>query len=171
MDWLIVIISLVIAGGTIWGIQMLFKRRYDKIGKVVCWWYTLPALSGIGIMCSYIIIGFYLYFTTFNPNYIFFFWLGLVLLGFYFFFGRAAIGSFGIFWNGRMIPWKAIYDYQFTERLGNRLRWQFRWRESPAAAGNRYTIIIIPASHRVKTEEIIRNTLQSQSDDLKEETH
>lgn len=101
MDWFLFITSLIVAGGTIWGMRFSSKRRYSEIGQVICWWYTGPAIFGIGIMGSYTIAGFYLYFTTFIPSYILFFWLGLVVIGFYYFFGRAAIGSLGVFSGGR----------------------------------------------------------------------
>lgn len=170
MDWFLFIISLISTAGIIWCIRFFFIRKLKKIGPIVCWWYTVPAISGIGIMCAYTITGFYLFFTTYKSAYISLCLLGFIMLAFYFFFGRAAIGSSGFFSGGHIIPWKAIYDYRLTEKWGNRLRWQFRWRVSPAAAGDRQAICVIPASCRSTAEEVIRNTIHIQSDGLKKET-
>jgi hypothetical protein len=167
MDWFVVILSLLIAAGTIWGIQFFFKRVYREIGQIICQWYTGPAISGIVILGLYTIGVLYLYCTSFTPNYLLLFPFGLIVLGFYYYFGRAAIGSAGVFINGRVIAWNTIYNYQLTETWGKRLRWQFHWRESSAPAGDRSTAVIIPASHRPKAEEVIRTTLENQSDDSK----
>jgi hypothetical protein len=167
MDWFLLILSLLIAAGTIWGIRFFFYRNYREIGQITCRWYTDAAITGIIILGLYTVGVLYFYFTTLMSNYLLLFPLGLIVLGFYYFFGRAAIGSAGVFINGRVVAWNKIYNYQLTGTWGNRLRWQFQWRESSAPAGDRSTTVIIPASHRPKAEEVIRTTLQNQSDDNK----
>jgi len=167
MDWLHVIISLIVSAGTILGIRFFFQRNYRGIGRIDCQWYTDPAIIGSVILGVYTIGILYLYFTSFMPNYLLLFPFGLITLGFYYYFGRAAIGSAGVFINGRAIAWNSIYRYQLTEAWSKRLRFEFNWRESPAAAGDRSATMIIPASHRPKAEEMIRTTLQNRSDDNK----
>jgi len=167
MDWYLIVLSLLIAGGTIWGIRFFFNRKFSELGPVSCRWYTGPALSGLIIFSAYTLSGLYMYWTTSLGYYLMFFCFGLVLLGFYFFFGVAAIGDTGVFTNGRIIPWTTMYEFELTEKWGNRIRWFFRWKESPAPAGDRSTTVIIPPSRRAKAEEIIRTTLRNLSNDGK----
>jgi hypothetical protein len=70
-------------------------------------------------------------------------------------YGKAAVGSSGIFSSGSTLGWGNIYDHSMTDSIFGSVQWHYRWRASNADAGKRSGRLIIPSKHRQSVQELI----------------
>ncbi len=169
MSMTVFLAMIAVSALSVLAIWYIHKRQFTPIGQAGCRWFTTQSLIGIGFMAGYTAVAIYLYSTTLTPNYAGMVCIGIALGGFTVIYGQAAIGSGGVFWGGRLIPWNLIRTRNLSERRGNRLEWSFSWTASPGVAGEKELAITIPASQRNRAEKFIRDT--APTDGTEKDTH
>ena len=147
-------------------LSFFYRRSIKAAGTIQCTWYTVQAFVGMGVLLLYIAITGYYYLAKADPRYGELVYLGILFIVYYLIYGRAAIGSLGIFLSGSFVNWNKIDDYIAKDGFRGTTQIQFRWKESETAIGHKMGRIIVPHKYRGQVVEILNSSVKNKNHDV-----